>query len=518
MTTSGNEYDYYKELDEINKKMIDIEQQNLTISEKDLKAKELIAEAEKVISNATIKLKTYTTSTDLKLNNTVNVNWSKTEDGTYELERVDNKTFKNDSELKEWKSDISTTLNSELEIIKSNSKSYIKTNTNADNAALAFDALLNDDNFKEIEKLERYIQYRMFYFPGGLPKLKINGHGKDNEYEEYDNLDSKVDPFSENWDYRYIRDYVEVARSNSFHRWFIAVIPSSTKTTFKPMNFGQFYTDYVKQAPLMWINESFDEDKVPATLKFDELAGAMAGLEFMDKLDSFIAYLKEMQVDVVTKKRFNTLKGKLSTFIQMKNELNNNLIKQSEEEFKNNNIGWLARSYDYAFDCAQYTAELIRRRDEYEKFKEQLWAVLKTSPAINLCTNYTSVTGNNVSIVQEMKCVQVIQDSETTTDVSNSYDTIDGGANIPDLSVENNTPTTPTTIPTPTTTPNNDKKEESSVIWYVILGVIIIAVISGIAYAIYIYKKPLIVTYETANKEEENKDKIIEGGVVKIIL
>ena len=42
-------------------------------------------------------------------------------------------------------------------------------------AALALSELMNDSTFQEIQEIEKQVLYRKFYFPGGIPKLRVSG-------------------------------------------------------------------------------------------------------------------------------------------------------------------------------------------------------------------------------------------------------------------------------------------------------------------------------------------------------
>lgn len=498
----GGEYTAFVKLNDISKNIIAISK-DVTLNDMPSRAAAAttyINEAQNISDTTTMNLNSYTIAEpgdSVDLDDTFSVIWNPNMSGKYTLQRMDRLEFTDAMKLTTWVEDIKKVFTSKMEEIKANGSVYTQTNTNANNAATAFDQLLNDRNFQEIQKLEKYVMYHMYYFPGGSPKLRINGHGTDTDKQEFDNLDASVDPFSNSWDPRYMVDYIDAAHQGGFHKWFITVINTDAQTTFKPMSFSQFMSQFVTSNAVDWV--SGEVDPIFST----ELAGAMAGIEFMSKLDALINFLQdEAGSKVINKTRWAKVSSKLANAIaKNKLALSNNLIKQTETEFKRENIGWMAPNWDYAFDCAQYTAELTRRYDEYNEFKEKLWALLKESPSLQLCTNNVNVTGNNITIQQEMSCVQTIQDSTATTNISGPTTHIDGGNDVTPSNIREPT-TTPMLEPAPNVTATTEhvaesdaehkpvaEPETSNVKLYVIVAlVIVIIIIIGLAWFKLMYK------------------------------
>ena len=232
----GGEYTAYENISSLHDKIHDIEKLESTTTKSD-EATKLADEAQMIYTNTINKLNEYIAQSydTLELNDTFTVTWSPNDKNKYTLQRQDELTFDSTSQLSNWVADVKRVFDIKMNDVKNEANTYVHDNNNANDAVSAFDQLLNDRNFQEIQKLERYVTYHMFYFPGGVPKLRINGHGIDTDEQEYDNLDVKIDPFANNWDPRYMVDYINAARQGGFHKWFISVVNSDDKTTFIPI-------------------------------------------------------------------------------------------------------------------------------------------------------------------------------------------------------------------------------------------------------------------------------------------
>lgn len=290
------------------------------------------------------------------------------------------------------------------EMEKSVSTIMAKEGTEND-ASFALSQLMNDSTFKEIQEIEKQILYRKFYFPGGIPKLRVVGNGvnKKTDEFEYDGTEegSDKDPF-DHWDPRYLKEYVMEAKQNSFHKNFIYY----NGIDYKTMNFYQAAN--VLKKCVNWSTGKIEEDG--ACDKY-EVTGILGGLKYFDKINSFLESNPEVaggkmslfnKVYVINGDLINLSVEKLESFIQ-----------QSEKEFKENNFGWMANSNKFAFDSAQYLERWMNLEKKYEEYKDRVWKILEGTNMLQLCTNNVNVTGNNISIQQEMSCIQkVMKDND----------------------------------------------------------------------------------------------------------
>lgn len=285
-------------------------------------------------------------------------------------------------------------------------------NDTSKNAAMALSELLNDTTFQEIQEIEKQILYRKFYFPGGIPKLRIAGQGinKPNDDFEYDQSTGDVDPF-DHWDPRYLNEYITIAKQNGFHRNFIYY----NGRDFNTINFSQAYE--VLKNCVNWTT-----GKIDTTGSCDkyEVVGIIGGLLYFDKVASFV---EETKLAGGKTNIFNRVVLYNSDIIQPTvDKLANGLIQQSEKNFKNNNFGWMASNNKYAFDSAQYLSKWMELENQYNEYRERVWDILKNLNALQLCTNNVNVTGNNITIQQEMECIQTITDSDGNEETHETSD------------------------------------------------------------------------------------------------
>ena len=309
-----------------------------------------------------------------------------------------------------------TTIIDEFNAILDNMSTIISVieskNDTSKNAAMALSELLNDTTFQEIQEIEKQILYRKFYFPGGIPKLRIAGQGinKPNDDFEYDQSTDDIDPF-DHWDPRYLNEYIVIAKQNGFHRNFIYY----NGRDFNTINFSQAYE--VLKNCVNWTT-----GKIDTTGSCDkyEVAGIIGGLLYFDKVTSFV---EETKLAGGKTNIFNRVVLYNSDIIQPTvDKLANGLIQQSEKNFKNNNFGWMANNNKYAFDSAQYLSRWMELENQYNEYRERVWDILKDLNALQLCTNNVDVTGNNITIQQEMSCIQTITGSD---DNEETHETVD---------------------------------------------------------------------------------------------
>ena len=278
------------------------------------------------------------------------------------------------------------------------SKLLYSSNTN-ESAAMALNKIMNDNTFQRIQEIEKQILYRRFYFPGGSPKLRVAGQGQNNPNDdfEYDQSTEGTDPF-DHWDPRYLKEYVTIAKQQGFHRNFIYYDGEG----YKSINFSQALEILRKCLNVTTgnIESSGACDKYVVT-------GVIGGLLYFDKLECFVEEMSFGNMSLFMNK-VNVINGDLIN--EAIDKLANGLIKQSMSNFIKNNYGWMSNSNDLAFDAAQYVKEWVALEAEYQKYKDEVWEILKSLNALELCTNNVDVTGNNITIQQEMNCVQKISD------------------------------------------------------------------------------------------------------------
>ena len=278
------------------------------------------------------------------------------------------------------------------------SKLLYSSNTN-ESAAMALNKIMNDNTFQRIQEIEKQILYRRFYFPGGSPKLRVAGQGQNNPNDdfEYDQSTEGTDPF-DHWDPRYLKEYVTIAKQQGFHRNFIYYDGEG----YKSINFSQALEILRK-----CLNVTTGNIESNGACDKYVVTGVIGGLLYFDKLECFVEEMGFGNASLFTNK-VNVINGDLIN--EAIDKLANGLIKQSMSNFIKNNYGWMSNSNDLAFDVAQYVKEWVALEAEYQKYKDEVWEILKSLNALELCTNNVDVTGNNITIQQEMNCVQKISD------------------------------------------------------------------------------------------------------------
>ena len=359
-----------------------------------------------------------------------------------------------------------------IEMEKDVSSISAKNDTNI-NASIVLSQLMNDQTFQEIQEIEKQILYRKFYFPGGIPKLRVVGQGinKKTDDFEYDQSLEGSDPF-DHWDPRYLKDYIAVAKQNGFHRNFIYY----NGKEFKTMHFSQA-SEALKKC-INWSTSKIDTDG--ACDKY-EIAGIIGGLIYFDKVSSFVDETGLAGGKTSLFNRVYTYNGDL--IIPIIEKIANGLIQQSEKNFKNNNFGWMTNDNKYAFDSAQFLKRWIELENEYNEYKEKVWKILEGTNALQLCTNNVNVTGNNITIQQEMLCMQTIAGKETEKDEVDEKDKEEVDEKD-EVNMENNKQSDE----------NNKQSDENNddgnnmTMMYVIFGVIIFIILCAIVFLLV--KKP----------------------------
>ena len=267
----------------------------------------------------------------------------------------------------------------------------------ASDGAIALQLLLNDSTFKRIQEIEKQIMYRRFYFPGGVPQLRVVD---ENDLAAYDY-----------WDPRIYKDYIIMAQQRGFHRYFI--IYDSLQNNFRTSHFSEADTTlnmHIDWLTGTWVAGSGD---VSDSIKY-ACTDMLAGLIYFNKLDTF---LKEFEI-THTSKSLNKLRTNLYDTIQSRIKKLQTFIGQTEKNFKNDDIGWTSfADNSYAFDSAQLLPEWISLQQKYEEFQNKVFEILSQLDALQLCTNYNYAFGNNIYLNQSVECMQTVIKNETNVEV-----------------------------------------------------------------------------------------------------
>lgn len=272
--------------------------------------------------------------------------------------------------------------------------------------------LLNDDMFKEISKIERAILFRQFYFPGGVPVL-LNIEGK-----------AKSDVFT-HWDPRYLEEYIIEAKQNGFHRHFL-YYDGLRVNTINFYDASEIITKCIK-------NNVVQNNDV---CKPFNVISILSGLRYMNKIESFISeYGRKLNVSVSD---VLTILDNSSNVADKCDEAVMNIVKQSSDEFINENVGWQADDIKYAFDVYEYAQRWNECQVKYMEFKDKLWNILSKTNALNICSNVnTSINVGDVTLQQAITCTQQIGDIVNRGDDRSNDDDVNTNMNA-DVKTTNN--------------------------------------------------------------------------------
>ena len=391
-------------------------------------------------------------------------------------EKIKVMTSEKDPELNDFKNKTNE-LVSEME---KNVNTISSKETTESDASMALSQLMNDNTFKEIQEIEKQILYRKFYFPGGIPKLRIAGTGTNKKTDEfeYDQTTGDRDPF-DHWDPRYLDTYIIIAKQNGFYKNFIYYDGYDYKT----INFTQA-ANLLKKC-VNWSTGKIEEDG--ACDKY-EIAGVLGGLKYFDKIDSF---LESSSIAGGKSSIFNKTYIVNGDLINPMIEKLEALTNQSMKEFKEKNFGWMANSNKYAFDSAQYLEKWLTLEKQYEEYKDKVWKILENTNALQLCTNNVNVTGNNITIQQEMSCIQSISGDSKTTEENKEEDinSDDNDDNDDGNKSENNDDNSPDNNDDNKPDNKDDNKDDNKIV-YIIVSFIVFVILGVSLYLIF--KKPSI--------------------------
>lgn len=262
---------------------------------------------------------------------------------------------------------------------------------NADAAAIALSTLpglsdLDSGMLEKIEKLELQMQFRSYYFQGGIPKKFVFGVGKDTKLVHYDGLTEERDMF-EIWNPRYLDTYIEQAKQYGFHAHFLYFDGKSVEH----MSFAEAFT----QLQLIEQGQKF--------------YGILAGMRFMNKLVPFFA---EYQLNNLTLgKAEDLLKSDVNGYVKLADNALQATIGQTSKQFVENDVGFIAYDEKWWFAGDLYK-EWKELQNEYMRYKERLWEALSQLENVNICTNRVSgIQVGNVNINQINNCIQKINET-----------------------------------------------------------------------------------------------------------
>lgn len=332
----------------------------------------------------------------------------------------------------------------------------------------AVDALraLNSGTIEQIEKIERQITYRRFYFYGQEVKLHLDGEPGLNVQVPDDVVYIK-DNWNMSFDPRYLPDYIEAAKQYQFYKHVIRFDPYSGKFVS-----SSFYDVNDLLSKDILIGNTNDKSKylsVPATVTDDaktkirdELIGVIASMEYFGKWESF---LKEF--DDYTKNEIEMIRKYYKATYNSKIKQIAELTGQSINEFKELDYGYFA-DQNLAFDSAKYIGELEKYEVQYNEYKKKLWDILSNCNSLSLAGNRVSgtfvVSGESqINITQTNEMLQAYKEaldeeaaapatptpSAPASKLAPSAPATPASKLVPSEPTSEPTPATPTPSPTP---------------------------------------------------------------------
>lgn len=458
----------YMTILDINRKVVELGNSNKSGKVVESEAQKLYNKAVEIKEAQITKLKT-ASKFPLIVKDVMIVNWK---DNTlsvgYSRKVEDSHTFEDTQTYNQWVKDCEKLYNKQLEEVKNNVSTYHQTNIKREDAASALSTLLADDNFNKIRELEKNLEYRKFYFPGGVPKLKILPEGKE------------TGPIGDSWDPRYLQDYIDQAQNSGFHRWFLR--PMVGRNFVEVCSVGKVYDDC--KGKIDWITKRYNIEQYGDEYKLD-LASMFVGMKYMGKFQVFVDYVKtiiEEGINITVKTCEDVYKSFGPSITNPLRQVIVNWIGQND--FVKSDIGYYAQVDQLAFDAAQIITELKARNEEYEKFKEKLWNILKENPILQLCTNNAQITGVNIKLTQTMSCSQqIIEKGDDNDDVGEEEEVDDEELVEDDVEEEVEDDVKPvTTEPSkePKTKKPKDDKKGMSTTTIVIIVIVSVLVVGGL--------------------------------------
>lgn len=342
--------------------------------------------------------------------------------------------------------------------------------------------VLNKDVLDKLEKIDKELVYRRFYFPGGTPKLYMKGDQADTNEIHYvqDNTDGGFDP-------RFIKDYIAEAKQNGFHRHVIVYNPSSSK--YEAKSFDQLknllQTYYINDKTVDYIRNSRGITTFEKQLKQESMAALFASLIYFDKYELFMnEFKREFKPDQMEK-----VMAYYDDFIQNELYRLSDAIGQSAEDFVKNDYGWMGPE-SLAFDASIFVEDYAKYKAEYDKLKDQIWQWLSQITSLNLCANrvsgiYQASDEAQINLTQMSNCYQSVKtamenetepektdeknkptpdSTENKSDTSIGSDAIADNTKANDSSNASSTPSSnqPKNTPASTSASDNSKPSKSA--------------------------------------------------------
>ena len=396
-------FDVYETMAEINNNIVNVSQQESGYANQVAKAQELKESCQTLLDAQLKVLEDYVIASNqvnLTVKRTFTIEKHENEKPPYtrykhdewKIEGKDNATFVN--KYKAWREDINYAYQYVYKLVEANVTKYTQDNTSSQGAAIAFQQLLGDNLFTTIANIERQIDYRRFYFPGGEAKQKIL-------------KDGETIKTGAGWDPRYLEEYIGQAHQYGFHRWMLAPIGTTALSQFKPISYATV-DEYLRKA-VKWARGYALNDGYTAA----SISEYVAPLVYFDKLDDYVKNYEGVFTDA------DTFTEWIDRYLGSEYTKVMDLLKirfgHSATEFKNLDAGYYAQSTNQAFDAAELAAEFKKYSVQYEEYKQKLWEIMKQSSVFQLCFNYADMTGNNININQTLQCNQWIGDNNTPT-------------------------------------------------------------------------------------------------------
>lgn len=262
-------------------------------------------------------------------------------------------------------------------------------------------AMLDDGTLADLERIEQEIFFRQFYFPGGPAVLRLPGLGTDvpGKYK-YDQIPGEK-YMLDDWDPRYIPQYIQQANQQGFHRHFLYFNGSSVETIS--------YDDAADKLYYAIEGRGFRESDSKVVY------GILSGLLYMNKMKTFCDEFKGKLGKTKADLEQHAMLGR--DLVSIADQQLKKVIGQSKDTFIKQDNGWYTRDMKYAFDVEKYAREWEQKQVIYQEYKNKIWEILKNVQNLNLCTNNTSgINIGNVSIKQETECLMKIQNDTNIID------------------------------------------------------------------------------------------------------
>ena len=401
--TLNTTFDTYETLNDMNSTVAKLGEQGLSFTEQSTKATDLQTSFNALMNAQLDALKAYKIPNDSKkliIDKTYTVIKNKNATPPYtrikQDEYVIDAKSKDDLESKysTWRKGISDTYDFLSQTMDANVKKYNQNDASSQGAAIALQQLLADDVFTKLSNLERQIDYRRFYFPGGVPEQKQLKEGQ-------------IIKTGPGWDPRYLEEYIGDAKQYGFHRWMLAPIGTTSLSEFTPISYATM--DQYLKSSVNWAKGYTIKQGYTAA----NIAEYVAPLVYFDKLQDYVDNYKGVFTDA------DAFKEWIDQYLGSEYDKVMDLLKvqlgHSADEFKTLDAGYYAPSESQAFDAAELTVEFEKYKSQYETYKKKLWDIISKSTVLQLCFNYADMTGDNINISQTLECNQSIGDNNNST-------------------------------------------------------------------------------------------------------